>query len=73
MNPNHVRYTLVSVSHSDRDEDMIAIPRWMLGVLADELAAASGCGGEHAELDCPVCKSIRSAKWASECGSARQE
>lgn len=68
MSVDPIRYTLVSVDLQDRDEDMIAIPRWMLGVLAGELAAASGCGGEHAEPDCPVCKSIRTAKEASECG-----
>lgn len=62
-----VRFSLVSADLGDRDEDMIAIPRWALAVLAGE-AAGEGCGGEGHEPGCVKCQAIRTALWASESG-----
>jgi hypothetical protein len=63
-----VRFSLVSADAAgDRDEDMIAIPRWALGVLAGEATNAT-CGGGNYEPGCVVCEAIRTAELASECG-----
>jgi hypothetical protein len=65
---SRVRFSLVSIDLGDADEDMIAIPSWMLGVLAEELTCHATCGGGNDEPGCPRCDAIRTAKWASECG-----
>ena len=50
----------------DPDDDMIAVPRWVLGILAEELTMRTQCGGENDQPGCPRCDAIRIAKEASE-------
>jgi len=52
----------------DRDRDMFAVPRWVLAVLAGELAARGECDGS--EHGCVRCDAIRVAREASEHGEA---
>lgn len=48
--------------------DMIAVPKWVLGVLAEELTCHTDCGGANDEPGCVRCDAIRVAKEAYEHG-----
>jgi hypothetical protein len=52
----------------DRDDELVSIPRWVAGVLAEELAGRSKCGGAYAQPGCPLCDAIRIATEACENG-----
>ena len=65
----------VSVDPDDHDRDMFAVPRWVLAVLAEELAAQgqgwrrfdrTSCDGSM--VGCLFCDAIRVAREASEYG-----
>lgn len=53
---------------ADRDDELVRVPRWVAGVLAEELAGQTDCGGENSEPDCPRCEAIRIALEACENG-----
>ena len=62
------QFVTMSFAPGDPDQDMLAVPRWVLGVLAEELTAMSDCGGIHDEPGCARCDAIRVAKEANESG-----
>jgi hypothetical protein len=62
--PPHFEF--VSVHPTDHDNDMFAVPRWVLGVLAEELTGHTDCGGENEVRGCARCEAIRVALEASD-------
>jgi hypothetical protein len=51
---------------TERDEESVIVPRWVAGVLAEELAARTDCDGSIEA--CPRCEAIRIARDAYEHG-----
>jgi hypothetical protein len=51
---------------TDHDDEPVIVPRWVAGVLAEELAARTDCDGSIES--CPRCEAIRLARDAYENG-----
>ena len=52
----------------DRDDELVSIPRWVAGVLAEEVMLRTTCKFPHDELGCPRCDAIRIAEEAYQRG-----
>ena len=54
---------------TDRDDDLVTLPRWVAGVLAEELSSYTDCDGSVAS--CPRCEAIRIASEAYQRGQSQ--